>query len=140
MSDFTQFMSNVVNVYPTDAPDPFFAQYLDTLNEYTRYNVKYRQVTAFDLVAAGTKTFTLPNAALTDWQFVVVRVVGEVRVDTVAKDTDGSTTINGYVPVYGIDIFPGILQFSTYNITSFTLTAVDDSVGEIYVGVCEVDS
>jgi len=139
MSDYTQFMSTVINVYPDNAPDPFYASYLATLNEMTRYNVKWRQLTAFDLAASATKVFTLPNSSLTDWDYVLVKVVGEVRVDTTAKDTNGSSNITGYLPVYGIDIFPGILQWSTYNIVTFTLTAIAASTGQIYVGVCEED-
>ncbi len=138
MSDsFTLFTSNVVNAYPDNSPDPFFTTYCDTLNQYSRFNITYRQLTTFDLAAAGSKTLTLPNAALTDYQYVIIRVVGEVRLDVVGKDTNGTTTINGYLPVYGTSVFPGILQFSTYNNTSLTLTAVADSIGEVFVGVID---
>ena len=139
MSANSLFLSNVVTVFPTNSPDPFFANYLDALNELTRYNVKLKQITSFNLAAAETKVFTLPNQVLADWQCLFVKVAGSVTVDTTARDTDSVTAIAGHVPVYGTSLFPGILQWSTYNLVTLTLTAVTASTGEIFVAVCEED-
>ncbi len=141
MSTETLFLNTLINAYPDDAPDPFFARWMHSFSKQIRYNVKLRKITTIALDAGGNYLFTPTNIALADWSVIIIRVIGAARIDTVGKDTDGTTTIDGSTPTYGTSIYPGYVLFSTYNSTFFNLVGQQNgSVIELFHAISEEDS
>ena len=65
----------------------------------------------------------------------IVKVVGKIEVNTVGKDYDDATDVAGVSQSYGTSYFPGILIFSTYNLTSIEIEALAASEVTIYTSV-----
>lgn len=141
MSATTAFISAVLNAYPTDTPDPFYAQWLDTLDDELRFNISQRRIDSFALAFSDTKVFTPLNIVAANNQLLIMKVVGAVRVDTVGTDPS-SVSISGFTGVYGTDIYPGILLLSTRLVTSFTVQGrgADTATIELFLGHSEADA
>lgn len=140
MSDLSAFTSIVLNAYPDNVPDPFYARWCDTFNLQSRNNVRAKRIESIFLDDTETRVFTPSNIILNNTQFIVVKVIGAARINSVGKDTDGTTTINGYTPCFGTDILPGYIIYSTYNISSLTLLGqADDTKIQIFCATCEED-
>lgn len=67
--------------------------------------------------------------------FVVLRVVGEIKVTTVGNDSDDASAITGISQSYGTTLFPGFLVLSPYNLDSITVEAITASTVDIITGV-----
>ncbi len=141
MSANTAFFNFLVSGYPEDTPDPFFARLLQSLSVQTRYNCKVRRQMTLSMASGDSVAFTPTNIALADWGVIFARVIGTARIETVGKDTDGTTTINGYSPGYGTSIYPGYIMLSTYNLSTMTVTAqANSTVVELLYILSEEDS
>lgn len=126
MSVYSLFLSAALAAYDTDVDD---ADYAETATRYVhgqRYNVLYRKVEDIVLDAAATRALSLANYAASEWLYIVLEVVGGVRLATVGVDYDGTTPINGHLPSYGTELFPGKLLLSTYNVSTATLVGLED--------------
>jgi hypothetical protein len=142
MSDHTLFVSAVVQAYPDDVSDPSYSRIRQVFDEQIRYNLKMFRLETIALDDNDTRTVTLPGiAVLASWQLILVRVVGSAVVETTGKDTNGVTTINGYQPVFGTEVLPGIAFLSTYNVTAIVIRGeADDTTVEILTALSEEDA
>jgi hypothetical protein len=106
-----------------------------------RHNVLYAKIEQFQIDNTETRSISLANyTQLSDWPFIIMRVVGEAKLSTVGVDTDNSTGITGEMPAYGTSKFPGILIFSTYNVQTFTVESLaDDTTVELFAGIAAED-
>lgn len=129
MSVFSMFHSAVLTASDDDVDDPIVAAVRDQLEAHERYNVLFTKQDELYMDEDDTKTIDLANYSTSypnDWAIIVLQVEGWCELQTVAKDYNNSTTINGYQRCYGTSVFPGILVLSTYNVTSFTIKALSD--------------
>lgn len=137
----TMFINTVVNAFPDDVPDPFFARWMTSFSKQLRLNVKARKVSTISLSAGQSFVFTPMAFQTADWTMLVLRVIGAARVDTVGLDYNGVTAIAGHTPAYGTVIYPGYVILSTYNVSSFTLLGQTGGVvAELFQATCEEDS
>lgn len=130
MGVFSLFHSIVVNASDDDVDDPIVAEVRDQLEAHERYNVLFAKQDELFMDEDDTKVVNLANYTLTypnDWTICIAHVTGIAELQTVAKDYNNSSTINGYQRTRGTTVFPGILILSSYNITSFTFKALEDS-------------
>ena len=143
MSDYTTWLSTVVNVYPTNAPDPFFAQVLGTMNMLGRYNTKVYQIFEAELNDNSTTTIPLTTAGGTSvWKFILMRVIGKAQIETSGVDTDGTTSITGFTVASGVELYPGFAIVDSYNITSTVSIRgkEDGTIIEVFAAFFEEDS
>jgi hypothetical protein len=135
----TMFLNFMIDGYPENTPDPFFARLNQSMSVQTRYNVQARRQMTLSMASGDTVTVTPSNLALADWRVLYARVIGTARIQTVGKDTDGTTTINGYTPAYGTSIYPGYIVLSTYNLSAITITAQADSTVVEFLNVLSAE-
>lgn len=137
----TLFISPRFVAYPQDVSDAVLSPYLAMFGQQIRHNILWKQVRQLSLEdSADTATITLNEIALTDWPIIIVKCVGSARVNTTAKDFDGTTAITGKLPVYGTSLVPGIAVISTYNLVSATVEALaDDTVVEVFAAIAAED-
>ncbi len=141
MSQYSLFMNQLLYGYPDDVPDAFFSRWSDAYSINSRYNIKSKELSSVLLDDGDTKAITLTDSVLADWITLTIRIIGTARLDIVAKDTDGTTTINSYLGAYGTDNLPGYITLSTYNITSLTLLGQEDgTIIQVFAGICEEDA
>lgn len=140
MSVYTLFMSPLHQAFSDNVNDPEDSQVVARLRGDVRQNILYQHVEQYSLDDGSTRAISYANYTLTEWAFIVLRVVGEIKVTTVAKDTDGSTDISANLPCYGTALFPGILVLSTYNVSSFTVESLaDDTTVQVFAGIAAED-
>jgi hypothetical protein len=137
----TMFINALINAFPDDVPDPFYARWMTSFSKQIRYNVKSRKLSTIKLDAGQSFGVTPTTLNEPDWSVLVLRVVGAVRVDTVGVDYDGISPIFGYTPSYGTDIYPGYVILSTYNVDTFTLLGqTGGATVELFLATSEEDS
>jgi hypothetical protein len=127
MAVFSLFHSLVTSACPASVDDPIADELMEQLQVKERYNVLFYKADDLEMDADDTRVISLANYSVSypnDQVIVVLWVDGWVELQTVAKDYDNATTINGYQRAYGNSVFPGVLILSTYNATSFTLKAL----------------
>ncbi len=141
MSTYTMFFDAQANAYPTDAPDPFFATYLDTFNTQSRFNIKSKQHLSIYLDAAESKALSF-NAAATDWVIFLFKVVGTASFTAICKDSDNTTNITGIFPTHGVSYYPGYILWSTQRyVSGASITATEDGTAiEGLILIAEEDS
>jgi hypothetical protein len=130
MSVFSLFHSIVQSACDDDVDDPIVAAVRDQLEAHERYNVLYSKQDELLMDENDTQTINLANYGVAypnDWTIIVLQVEGWVELQTLAKNYDNATTINGYQRSKGTSVFPGLLVLSSYNVTTFTLKALADS-------------
>ncbi len=127
------FMSSLISAYPTDAPDPFYAKVCDTFSSETRYNVIFKRVFTAAMDEDDTATVSF-GATSGSYLFAILIVKGCIRLNSFGLDTDNATAITGYTPVYGTELYPGILMLSTYNLNASTIATClqDGTTAEIF--------
>lgn len=137
----TLFISPRFTAYPSNVDEATLSHDIVNFNRLVRHNMLWRAVRQLNLAVSGnTATINLNEIALTDWAIIIVKVVGSARVNTTAKDFDGTTAISGKLPVYGTSRIPGIGVISTYNLVSATVEALaDDTVVEVFAGIAAED-
>lgn len=141
MSDKTLFLNGLLYGFEDDVPDPFFARFMASLSQQSRYNVIKRYSRPLPLDSGDSVTVTPSGIALANWIILILKVVGTARLETTGKDTDGTTTINGYGDGYGTTLYPGYIILSTYNLSAITVSAqADDTVVELSMITSEDDS
>lgn len=139
---FTMFMSPLHQAFPANVDDPSDSDIVIRFNNQDKFNILYKKVEQFELDDTETRTISYANyTALSDWAYIVMRVIGEARINTVGVDTDGVTAITGKLPAYGTEIFPGVVLLSTYNVSTFTVESLADGTSiELFAGIsCEDD-
>lgn len=140
MSSETLFINALINTFPDDVPDPFFARWFNSFSKQVRYNVVQRKVASITLDAGQAKVITPATGAESDWGFVLARVIGAARLETVGVDTDNTTPISGYTAAYGTAVLPGYVILSTYNVDTFTLHGEQDgTVIELFTAISQED-
>ncbi len=127
MSSATLFFTPISNAWGEDVSDPALAETTQAFLPDISGGLTAWRTEQILLDDEETRSVTIQGLALADSLVFWCSVVGEVRVETVAKDTNGSTTINGYIPTYGTARYPGKLFLSTYNISSVTLRGLADA-------------
>lgn len=127
MSNATLFFTPIANAWGEDVSDPVLALTTQAFLPDVSGGLSAWRTEQIVLDTGDTRSVTIQGLALADSLVFWCSVVGHVRMDTVGKDTNGSTTINGYIPTYGTARYPGKLFLSTYNISSVTLTGLADA-------------
>jgi hypothetical protein len=131
MSSATLFFTPIANAWGADVSDPILSETTQAYLPDVSGGLNAWRTEQILLDEDDTRSITIQGLALADSLVFWCSVVGHVRMETVAKDTNGSTTINGYIPTYGTARYPGKLFLSTYNISSVTLRGLaDDTVVE----------
>jgi len=133
----TLFINPAFQGFLQNVDDPIMANNQDSNSGVSRYNVLWRRIEEVTLDNTQTRVITPPKlSASTDKCFMLVRVIGSARVNTVGTSFNGITAVAGKIPVYGVTRFPGIGVFSTYNLTSLTLESLaDGTVIEVFTAV-----
>lgn len=141
MSIHTLFLSPLHQAFNEDVECPDAADVKAALRGDIRHNILYSKIEQYELDITETRAISLANyTALSDWAFIKMRVVGDAKLTTAAKDTDDTTDITADLPCYGTAKLPGILVLSTYNVTSFTVESLaDDTVVELFAGIAAED-
>lgn len=133
MSNTTVFLNMLVSQFQENTPDPFFARWSEAFSQQIRYNCVVKRTVSLALANGGSYTLSPSNLALSDWNFILAKVIGTARLNTAGKDTDGTTDIAGKLDGYGTAIYPGFIILSTYNLIAMTVTAqADNTVVEIF--------
>lgn len=128
MADFTLFVGPTIETYSEKIVDPDTSSYIGNVFCYEDPTpTKFYSVETIALDSGDSRTIDFGTTILADKKFLFLKVVGSAQIRTVAKDTDGTTTINGYLAAYGVEAFPGLIYLSTYNITSATVNGLADS-------------
>jgi hypothetical protein len=137
----TLFLSPLHQAFNENVESPDNAAVRATMRGDVRHNILYSKIEQYELASAATRAINLANyTPLTDWPFIMLRVVGEIKVTTVGVDTDNSTAIGADIPCYGTSLLPGIFVLSSYNVTSFTIESLaDDSIIELFAGIAAED-
>jgi hypothetical protein len=136
------FLDPQVNAYPTNSPDPFFTEWVDTFLNQSRFNVKAKYLEPMTLDAAGERSLSF-NAASTDWVVFLVRVTaGHVKLLATCKDSDNTTNINGIFAAKGVPYWPGYIIWSTQRyVSGAKIVGIDDdSALECMILICEEDA
>jgi hypothetical protein len=133
----TLFINPSFQGFLQNVDDPIMANNQDANSGVSRYNVLWRRIQEVELDNAETYVITPPKLTpATDKCFMLVRVIGSARVNTVGTSFDGVTAVAGKIPVYGVSRFPGIGVFSTYNLSGLTLESLaDGTVIEVFTAV-----
>lgn len=140
MSVFTLFMGQNITAYRDDVDDPAVSRDVTRFAASQIQNVLFHSRRELALNSAATFTLDLSGAGSSQWEIVIVKVIGSVRIDTTGTDFDGSTPITGKLPVQGTSVFPGIGCISTYNCSSIVVESLQDgSVVEVFFGVACAD-
>lgn len=144
MAVFSLFHSLVTSACPDNVDDAWVSELMDQLTAGERYNVLFFKSADLEMDSAQTRVISLANYSLSypnDQTIVILLVDGWVELQTAAKDYDNAAGITGYQRSYGNSIFPGMLVLSSYNITSFTLKALQDDTKIRYLVavVCDDD-
>jgi len=79
-----------------------------------------------DTETRSVEPMLIGAAANNERSLIILKVVGEVQVQTAGKDSDDTTPLTGYQQCYGTSYMPGIYVLTGYNIDSITLEAEDD--------------
>jgi hypothetical protein len=142
MAVFSLFTSAVVSAFTDSVDEPIASQASAQLSAKERANALFHVVQEMELDTDGTRAIDFANYSTTypnDSTCIILRVIGWVELQTVAKDTDDAATINGYQRAYGTTVLPGVLILSTYNVTSFTLKALSDNTKISILGLVLCD-
>ncbi len=126
---FTYLKGAVSNADDTD-PETSSAFYNPPMASVQNLIHYRRETLALDL--GETRTITFPDS-VSGWTGILARVIGDVKLTTVGKDWDGSTSVTGVTAGYGVKQYPGMLSAVTTNVTSFTLEGLADSTTVQYV-------
>lgn len=137
-SNFSAFMSTVCAAWTENVEYPQDASSVHYFDESFSLGVLTKKVDSLLLDDGDTRTITIQGLALSTTLTLWITVDGECRLETVAKDYDGVTTINGYIPGYGTKNLPGKIILSTYNLSSITIRGLADNTRvEVFVATTE---
>lgn len=138
---YTLFLSPYIVAFPDNVSDPSFSKYQTTFTYQGRYNITDKKVTQVLLDNNETQAITLPSSAvLSSWVMLVIQVEGLAQLETTGKDLNGTTSISGFVPVYGTSVLPGIIVLSTFNILTLTLRGqADNTKINVFAGLSAGD-
>lgn len=142
MSNYTFFTDPQVSAYPTNSPDPFFTEWVDTFLNQSRFNVKAKYLEPMSLDALEERDLSF-NASSTDWVVFLVRVsTGHVQLSAVCKDSDNTTSITGKFATKGVPYWPGYMIWSTQRyVSGAKIVGIDPtSTLECMILICEEDS
>lgn len=127
MAVFSLFHSVSLTGTDEDCDDPIVSLVRDQIEAHERYNVLFTKQDELLMALNDTKTINLASYSVSypnDWTIIVLQVEGWCELQTLAKNYDDTSTINGYQRCFGNGVYPGILVLSSYNITTFTLKAL----------------
>lgn len=122
---YSLFTSGYIAAYDDLVDDPTLAAWAQQVSGDSRHNVIAKKVESYTLDSAATRAVTLANYVSTEWTILILKVTGEVKVNTVATNLAGGA-VTGRLRAYGTSVFPGILMISTHNVTSFTVESLAD--------------
>jgi hypothetical protein len=106
-----------------------------------KYNILYKKVEQMELNDSETRTISYANYSSSQWSYLIIRVIGEARVNTTGFDTNGSTPITGKLPIYGSELLPGIGILSSYNVSTFTVESLaDGTLVELFAAIAAADN
>ena len=129
----TCFVAPLANVYTDAVSDTQQSdQIIQSFDEAVTYKVAGSNAGSFSLLATEFRSIPVLGTSLASQSFIMVRVSGQVELQTTAKDFDGTTTIAGLSRTYGTALFPGFIVLSTYNLTAISIVAITDSYVQIF--------
>ncbi len=129
----TCFVAPLANVYTDAVSDTQQSdQIIQSFDEAVTYKVAGSNSGSFALAATEFRSIPVLGTSLASQSFIMVRVSGQVELQTTGKDFDGTTTISGLTRTYGTALFPGFIILSTYNLTVINIVAVTDAVVQIF--------
>ena len=138
---YQAYLSPFVAFWPDNVSDGEQAEWVSRTGEKLRYQLKSKKIDSVYLDNGDVFTPTFSGATTADWRFIAIKVTGTARAKTEGYDTNGSTPIVGYVPMYGVSWYPGIYLISTYNLTNFSITGQEDgTVVELFAALAEEDT
>lgn len=127
----TTFVAPLANVYEDSLSDTQQSdQIVQSIDNLMAYKLKGSNASACSLLASEHRAFSV--GALSDNDFIMIRVIGQVELQTNGKDFDGTTNIAGLSRTYGTSLFPGFIVLSTYNLTVVNIIAITDSYVQIF--------
>jgi hypothetical protein len=141
MGLYTLFLSPYATTFPESVSDPAYSQLATALNYQGRYNVNIYQAAQVLLVNNGdSSAISFPSTvSMSDWRFVILRVNGNASINSVGTDDVGGP-ISGYTAAYGTSLYKGYVILSTYNVTSFTLSALAaNTTIDVFIAVSAED-
>lgn len=141
MTTHTLFISPIHSIFHDNVINPSESKDYMRFMSQERHNILYHKIEKYELDLSATRAISFANyTTLSDWAFIIAKVVGSVRINTAGFDTDGVTARTGKLPIYGTSIVPGIGIISTYNTTSFTVESLaNDSTIELYAAIAAED-
>lgn len=122
---YSLFTSGYICAYDDLVDDPTLSRWSQQVSGEAMHNVIAKKVESYTLDSAATRAVTLANYVSTEWTILILKVMGEVKVNTVATNLAGGA-VTGRLRAYGTSVFPGILMISTHNVTSFTVESLAD--------------
>lgn len=133
MNSNTLFFNPLLQGFTTNTPTSFYSRYSDDFNPTMIFPVDQKKVQSITLNLSQTYTLTPGNLTAQDGCMIIAKVVGAARLKVIGSDLNSSIT--GYLPTYGTEVFPGYINLSTFNATSFELLGqADGTVIEIFLG------
>jgi hypothetical protein len=138
--NFTQFISPYFAAWSDVTDDPSLSKTSTKFNYELRYGVEKRRMEEIALNSGASYQLQLQGLAQADWIVLMVQCIGQGYVQTAGKDAS-STAITGYLPVYGVQFWPGIAILSTYNLTAApTLySQANGTIFEVFELTCQQD-
>lgn len=141
MTVFTLFLNPYCVAFPDDVDDPWHSKDSAQMSGSLTQNIIAKKTEQVILDAAQSHTLNFTNELLANWKYLIIKVVGEVTINTVGVDFNGTTPLTASLPVYGTTIYPGIGVLSTYNVSSIVLTGItDNTVVQVFVGIAAADN
>ena len=140
MTVHSLFMSPLHFAWSDNVDDPALSKFCSRFLGEENYNILYHKIEQYELDNTATRAISFANYTRSEWSYIICRVVGSARLNTAGKDSDGSTSISGKLPVYGTALFPGVLILSSYNVDTFTIESLaDDTTVELYAAIAAED-
>lgn len=139
-TNFTQFLIALIQAWPDGPSDPELATWSQTFDRTARYNAQKKNSQEMLLNNGQSKQLAIAGFAQTDWHVLMVRCIGSGYISLSGQDA-AAGAIASQVPVYGTAVLPGIVFFSTYNLTAAPtiVSSADGSIFEVYDATCVED-